>query len=342
MKELIVLILVLNGATDYEIFLSEDASPSERWAARDLADHIRRMSGAELTIRTEGDGLWPDKAIVIGDGEFVRALGVKVDHKKLGTDGFVIRTVGDRLVIAGGRQRGTMYGVYELLAKLGCRWWAPGESTIPRTKDIRVPEISLEKVPVLEYRDMLYGDLWQGSNRADSSPEARRLWLEARRWCARNRVHAAFHEMPDEMGPIEMDTAIAHRMINYLPADKYMDAHPEWFALRGGKRRQDHICLANMDAAEETARNVVAALDAHPGWRLITLGQADNGNFCTCDDCKALVEKKHPGVYINTNAYRWSQTAPQGIRCRDNVMITIPPIACNYQSPLSELSLIHI
>ncbi|MBN2583266.1 MAG: DUF4838 domain-containing protein, partial [Planctomycetes bacterium] len=348
--------LVAAGASDYVIVVSKDAGPSEQWAAKDLAEHLKLMSGAALKVQDEAAGV-PDKAIVIGDGEAARSLGVKADMDALGEDGFLLKTVGDRIVIVGGRKRGTMYGVYEVLRKLGCRWWAPGESTIPTMTTVAVPELDEQKRPILEYRDMLYGDLWEGSNRADSSEAAKALWREGRLWCARNWVHAAFHEMPDDLGPIDMDTAIAHRMINYLPADRYMAEHPEWYALRGDKRMTDHICLANMDAAKETAANVVKALDKTPNWRLITLGQADNGNFCTCDKCKALVEKhgansgmilnfinevarlvkeKYPKVTINTNAYRWSQAAPKGIRCEDNVMITIPPIACNYAAPISD------
>lgn len=361
-QAVLILTLVIGGASDYRIVLSKDASPTEQFAAKELAAFLKEMSGADLPILAE-DAVKGDakdaKLIVIGDGELARKLGVAVDAKKLGEDGFVLRaTDGGHLVIAGGRARGTLYGVYEVLSMLGCRWWAPGESTIPKAKDLKLslPPAGLEKVPALEYRDLLYGDLWLGSNKADASPADKALWLEGRRWMARNYLHAAFHELPDELGPISMDSAIAHRMINYLPAEKYKKDHPEWYALRGDKRMDDHICLANEEAAKETARNVIAELDKHPTWRLITLGQADNGNFCTCPECKALVEKhkansgmilvfinrvakivkeKYPSVYINTNAYRWSQTAPEGIRCDDNVMITIPPIACNYSEPLA-------
>ena len=52
----------------------------------------------------------------------------------LGNEGYVIRTVGDDLVIAGGQLRGNMYGVYGFLEDhLGCRWFAPGVSRIPKS-----------------------------------------------------------------------------------------------------------------------------------------------------------------------------------------------------------------
>ena len=343
------IVLVKDGSSDYAIILSNEAGPSEKWAARDLADHLKQMSGATLPIRGEGGAL-PDKAILIGDGRLVLALRVGVDHAKLGTDGFIIRSVGTRLIIAGGRKRGTMYGVYELLGRLGCRWWAPGASTIPTMKTIRVPDLQIEKVPVLEYRDMLYGDLWQGL-----AGEER--WLEGRRWCARNRVHARYHEMPEELGPIAMDRAIAHGVMQYLPPGTHFSKHPEYYALIRGKRSIRQPCWTNQDAIKTVAQGAVKKLDENPDWRLVTIGQADNTTICECDGCRGLIKKhvansamvvhfinavaeivkqKHPDAWVNTNAYRWTQQAPSGIRCADNVMITIPPIACNYGHPLTE------
>ena len=43
-------------------------------------------------------------------------------------DGFVIRTVGDRVLIAGRGARGTLYGAYAFLEEpLGVRWYMPGK-----------------------------------------------------------------------------------------------------------------------------------------------------------------------------------------------------------------------
>jgi len=55
---------------------------------------------------------------------------------------FVIRTVsGDGpypdIVIAGGRLRGTMYGVFTFLDKLGFRWYTNRKTWLP--KDTRLP-----------------------------------------------------------------------------------------------------------------------------------------------------------------------------------------------------------
>ena len=310
------LVLVQDGASEYVVVLASEASPSEKWAAHDLVAHLEKMSAALLAIREEGGAL-PERAILIGDGRSAQALKVKVDHAKLGTDGFLIKSIGTRLIIAGGRKRGTMYGVYELLAKLGCRWWAPGASTIPAMSTIRLAPLNIERVPALEYRDMLYGDLWQGA------PGEER-WIEGRRWCARNRVHARYHEMPEELGPIGMDRAIAHGVMQYLPPGKHFKEHPEYYALIRGKRVSRQPCWTNHEGIEKAAQAAIKKLDENPEWRLITIGQADNTTICECDGCQGLAKKhgassamvvhfinavagivkqKHPRVWLNTNAY---------------------------------------
>ena len=176
--------LVAEGKSDYVIVVGKDASPSEKFAAEELAAHVKLISGAELPVRGEGGAL-PEKAIVLGFGPSAESLGVKVDDT-LGTDGFLIRTIGQRLVIAGGRPRGTMYGVYTLLERLGCRWWTPSESTIPRMPTIRIEPLDLREVPALEYRDMFY-----------SEREAKGFQL----WCARNKVNGmAWRDANETLG----------------------------------------------------------------------------------------------------------------------------------------------
>ena len=48
------LTIVKDGATDYTIVLSANASPSEQWASQELVDHLKQMSGAQLKVQTGG------------------------------------------------------------------------------------------------------------------------------------------------------------------------------------------------------------------------------------------------------------------------------------------------
>ncbi len=337
------LTLVADGGSQYVIVLSAEASPSERWAAEDLASHFRQMSGATLDVKLEGDSL-PAKAILIGDGEAVRSLGVKLDSAALGSDGYVIKTVGDRLVIAGGRERGTMYGVFTLLEKLGCRWWYPGASTIPSVETIRISATDERHVPTLEYRDMLYGEI-------DDSEEAML-------WRARNKVNGGFYKnMKPEYGGAWKFHTLVHSYDALLPPSKYFREHPEYYALRSGKHTTGQPCFSNQDVIRIMADSILRLVDEHPDWRFFTVGQNDNSNYCQCGNCNALAEqcgshggaqvhfakeiavivrKIHTGVVINVPAYRWTRRPPTRIAPDDKMAITLCSIECNFGQPLAE------
>ena len=67
-----------------------------------------------------------------------------------------VRSAGSRLVIAGGAVRGNLYGVYGFLEEqLGCRWFTPTVSRIPKTERVAIESLDVTKVPALEYREVM-------------------------------------------------------------------------------------------------------------------------------------------------------------------------------------------
>ena len=106
--------LVKDGVTKHTIVVSKDASPSEKHGAEELQRFIKEMSGATLPIVDE-IAAPKAKLVVIGRGALQEKIAPGIPFDKLGDEGFAIRNDGGNLVIAGGRLRGTMYGVYYLL-----------------------------------------------------------------------------------------------------------------------------------------------------------------------------------------------------------------------------------
>ncbi|MFQ5809649.1 MAG: DUF4838 domain-containing protein, partial [Armatimonadota bacterium] len=279
-----------------------------------------------------------------GDSPAVRARGVPIDAERLGTDGFVLRTVNDRLVIAGGRQRGTMYGVFTLLEKLGCRWWYPGASSIPSMKTVTIPPMDEEQVPALEYRDFLYGEM-------DDSDEAMI-------WRARNKVNGGFFkDMKPEYGGAWKFHTLVHSYNELLPPSRHFGEHPTYYALRGGKRDPGQPCFSSGDGIRVVAESLTRIIREHPEYQFYTVGQNDNNNYCECNGCNALAERygshggaqvhfakevaalvrqRHPEVIINVPAYRWTRRPPTGITPDDKMAITLCSIECNFGQPLAE------
>jgi hypothetical protein len=129
--------LVEGGKSTYGICISGAASPSEKRAAAEMQKFVEEMSGARLPIVT--DAANPEgNLVLVGSSNWLEKLKIVVPFETLGDEGFVLRTEGKHIIIAGGRQRGTMYGVYAFLEKLGCRWYAPDCSVVPKKQILTV------------------------------------------------------------------------------------------------------------------------------------------------------------------------------------------------------------
>ena len=333
---------------EYAVVLSKDASPSEKWAAEDLAAHLKLMTGKNYIIYPAESGVLPEKAIIVGDSPAARALGVTADLKKLGNDGFMIKTPGSRVVIAGGKKRGTMYGVYELLEKLGCRWWTPSESTIPKLKELQIPKLDIVQVPKLEYRDMMYSESFSA---------------EGRLWYARNKVNGMAWDDAEGMeklgGRYLVSGNLVHSYVELLKASGD-ELKPEMWALRGGKRMLERQpCLSDPAVLAAIVKSVVKQYKVNPELEFVVVGQNDNGDYCTCEKCAALdkaedshsgqviafankvaeeVEKQIPGARISTAAYSWSRKPPKNIKPRANVLIVLCSIECDFAHPFAAAS----
>src|ERR1700683_5180840 len=127
--------LAVPGRQPYSIFLSTEASPSERWAAEELRRHVGQMTGIGLRIDIGSGVPASPRAVAIGRSALTDQLGIQPPEG----ESSVLKTVGETVVIAGGRQRGTMYGVSIFLEKLGCRWFTADVARIPQSQALWLP-----------------------------------------------------------------------------------------------------------------------------------------------------------------------------------------------------------
>ena len=340
------LTLVSKGTGEYTIIVSKDASLSEKWAAEELVDHIKQMSGAVLPVQEEG-GVLPEKAVILGDGPAARSLGIKVELQKLGEDGYQIKTAGKRLVIAGGRRRGTMYGVYTVLEKLGVRWWTPSETSIPKLTTIIVPELDLLEIPKLIYRDMMNGNAWDKNGKL---------------WMARNKLNGMSWESgPDQEklgGRYEyIGRHFLHGSKDLLLGSGVAITKDMWQLLDGERRPNTQPCYTNPEVVKAVTAGVIKEQKAHPDAKFtaVSLDTEGIGKYCQCKVCTELAEKEGPagllirfanqvaegvereipGAKIVTSAYSWACNPPKTLRPRDNVIIAYDTLSGDYAHPLS-------
>ena len=335
------LTLVSGGVSDYVVVPSPGSSPSEQWAVTELVDHFKQMTGVELPVRQAVSPL-PAKAILVGDGPAVAALGVRIDTDALGDDGFVIRTVGDRLVIAGGRTRGTLYGVYTFLESLGVRWWAPEETFVPTSTTVTVGDLDVRQVPVLEYRDFMYSEMF--------SPEGRL-------WAARNKINGmAWDPAPAHLGGrYEFVGNLVHSYMGLL-ADSGVEITSDMLALVNGRRQNTQPCLTNPKVLDAIVKAVIEKFRDNPNARFVVVGQNDNRGYCRCGACQAIAAREQsqagpvivfanqvaervgkviPGARICTAAYQWSRKPPAHVRPLPNVHLTLCTIECDFSRPFA-------
>lgn len=141
-----------DGKANYRIMIASNPHPIEDFAAHELQGYVMQVSGVFLPL-DKGTIRASEKYILIGSGG-IRYLGLRINEEYLGADGFIIKNIGDNIIIVGGSPRGTLFGVYAFLEKLGCRWMAPGiiGEVIPQILDIAINPIEETEKPDIIYR----------------------------------------------------------------------------------------------------------------------------------------------------------------------------------------------
>ena len=281
--------LVEEGVGKAAIVVPDVALASERFAAEELQTYVEKMSGAKLEIVTDSDR--PQGTIVTVGA----TRDVPVDLLAgLDVEECVVRTVGsDRLMIVGGRKppirdakgkewvrdRGTFYGVHELLHMLGVRWFDPSPigEVVPRQTTVRVPATDYRHKPPFPFRAGYQG-VWAVRNRYNGNvwggPEWGGIWYE---WTA-------------------------HMYQYIIPPDRYFDTKPEWFAQIGGKRGPDgQLCISNPELVQPFADFVLGMVERNPMMRAIGIEANDGHGWCECEACRALDHPELKTPYAQTS-----------------------------------------
>ncbi|HUT32223.1 MAG TPA: DUF4838 domain-containing protein [Planctomycetota bacterium] len=304
--------------------LSDDAACTQAFAALELQHYLRKMSG-----RADDFPVLADPKAAEGDLIVVGAAAGKADPK-LGPEGYRVtsRLADGRRVttIEGGGRVGTLYGAYGLLYLLGCRWFAPGEvhEEIPSVKLDRLPDLDVTAKPSFVTRGF---HAWEDRGSRDFL-----LWMARNRlnyWCVEQADRPLLHKLGIRMAAaahtaqsLFLNPTSAypyahskHKGNEGRPADPYpvgdqfqgdadkdgrltcFEAHPEWFALEGGKRvpgiRNEfgtNFCSSNPHATTEFMTNFVQAIaeGRYRDAQVIRFWTLDGGKWCQCDACKAL------------------------------------------------------
>jgi hypothetical protein len=354
------IVLADNGKSDYRIVIPAGASKAERFAAAELQDFLQQISGAKLPVVTDAEAPC-DHEILLGNTARLGSLETTIDLPKLGKEGFTIRSVGPRLIIAANSGRGTMYGVYAFLEEyLGCRWFTSDCSRISKQNKIELSNIDNTQVPALEFREVYYADSMDPvfAGRLKLNGNASRM--KGGRMVAER--HAGWGTW-------------CHTSFSFVPPQTYFKDHPEYYSLIDGKRQARQLCFSNPGVLEITARRIEKLIkqpvEFTPGsnefsprkdgpvWaddedRYFDVSQQDDaGGACQCAECKRLDDRegshigsilefinklagRFPDKIISTLSYQYTRTPPRHVKPASNVAIMLSNIECTRGAPIMD------
>jgi hypothetical protein len=339
------LTLAENGTPGCVVVRQAGATAAEQTAVSELAEYLRQITGAAFTVQElTNAAAVPERAILVGPGPLAQALFPDVALDKLAPEEFLMRTKGQRLLLAGGRPRGTLYAVHRFLEEQGgVRWWTPWATNVPSHATLRIPDLDRRDQPAFEYREPFWF--------AGFDPL----------WKARNGANGENRRIPSELGGCVIYKGFAHTFYPLVPPEKYFATHPEWYSLLKDKRTHEHgqLCLSNPDLRRFTAGRVKEWLRESPDAMIVSVTQNDWRGACQCSDCKAIdeaegspagsllrfvnyiaqqIEPEFPKVAVDTFAYQYTRKPPKTVQPRPNVIVRLCSIECNFRAPLDDPS----
>lgn len=315
------LVLVEGGSPASTIVVADDADWWHRMAANWLQDYVQRATGATLSIVRERDA--PGGTLIcVGHTKRTREAGIHTDNLKwdgarLVVSGNVLFLVGrdgvdvgrgdpstkdlqdwyeddpwrpDRI---GGTQgadlagaNGTCKAVVTFLEDIcGVRWFMPVEQgiVVPRHLDLAVQRTLNKRVdPVFAYAS---GSFLYGTPRLYPSAYANNFRIG-----------------------IRLKTYGGHAWYSWVHASLF-DKHPEYFALRNGKRTAEgnHLCTTNLDVRDRMLGEICDLFDQGYDW--VQIGQSDGWQHCECDQCEAMDNfKPYDPSVDGPDWYKWLHT----------------------------------
>ena len=323
----------------------------EKTATDELKTYLeKRLGGHAMTVDGNADPVFH-----VGDSEFALQKGVA--SAKFKEDEWGIISFGRDVVLNGGGTRGCLYAVYHFLEDdCGLRFWSDDEEDVPGPSDLSLPQLKRRGRPYFEYRDVYRTEKWGGAK-------------------SRTAIRRRLNRNGNAPTPLTWGGAyeyglpyFCHTHDRYLPFATYGKEHPEWYALRDGKRvggeRTGQLCLTNPEVVAKMTELVIsniengakiAAANGEAAPRMYDLTHNDNQFYCLCPACTeaearygrsgimlnfvnaiaAEVAKTHPEIVIHVCAYEYTEPVPKGgVKAAPNVIVELNNTTGNKARPI--------
>lgn len=306
-----------------------------RESVQDLTTYLSKMTGAKIEVRM-GTSADVDSIVPILIGELAEKKFGPPRRQMLGGQSFRYTVAADAVGLNGESDLGTSYAIYELLHRLGCRWFMPSElgESIPHLKTIQLSFTDEDHSPHTYYRD---------------------IWHSDPAYSRRNRAGG-------------IGISAGHALESYITKEQ-LEQHPDWNAEIGGERKLHpcdvghRLCWANPEVAEAIAEFLIAKVE-RDGVKSISLSPGDGTQFCECQQCRALdtndwdstmhcvsitdrylhfanriaerVAEKYPDVMLGFLAYVQFTRPPLREKVHARLFPQVAPISYSRAHPMSD------
>lgn len=340
----------ITGST--RIIIASDAGASTRFAAREMADYIRKSIGTAPEIVHKPGSV--SSQIIIGTLKNIPNLPAEVAKKLTAArspDAFIIVCRGNKLIIAGKERVGELYGVYAFLdAKMDIRWFRAATADdpyeyVPQRARWQFKDFEIFREPAFRYRQLTHSAATGKIPFNGQTLAVRQGFQINPPW----NYKRAFQEKFYQERCSQLSVSAGGHGAFYTPVpEKLYDKHPEYFALQNGKRiKGKQICISNEQVQklvkkyiEDIYKNVPVS---NISW-LFGMHDTTDG-WCECTGCRQLddekfdyinvstrfhkvvhkiiadIYKKHPSARLVVWAYHTYRTIPQGVKYDPRTLI---------------------
>ena len=334
----------------YRIILGSNATAEEQYAADRLQHWLQaacdcRIPVVSMAIDDDAMHELPMHQLAVGRAAASRIVATPTGD--LGLEGFVIKsdtpTLSVAITGAPRAPRGTIYGVYEYLERIGFGFWDSNATTVPRNLSSLFLDINERQMPML--RD------WRHCNNANLELEKHAEFSIAARQNNNGGVEVYTSlDVEKTGGGVRWASppGFVHTSFTIVPPSEFKSTHPQWFG-------DTQLCWTNVSLLNFMIQRVKTYLDADTSATVISVSQNDGGSPChtTEEDRVALLEGSdagpllrgvntiadgikddYPHVVVETLAYTYTRKAPKLTRPRPNVVIRLSNIECDFLHPL--------
>ncbi len=252
-----------DGKSNYELLLPDEASAALISFANEFINLFFEATNLKLEISYDSDFDENKNYFAISNNTLFNNSGIKLDYNQIQSQGFIIKTYNNSILINGFTEQACLNGVYEYMTLVAnYRYLGPDTYTLnTNIKNIKLYNYDIIDAPDIEYRVGSYSFVNSSNMRKYRFQGSLFIPINGHTW---------------------------HNTFDYLPPSTYKETHPKWYSVDGtqlcysARGDNDELALMQEQVFEVLKQNLIAYLERN----IVTFSIQDSNTFCTCPTCQ--------------------------------------------------------